>query len=163
MQPAPSGKVKLEDSRGTVGIQKGTVTVSCKGHFPCRNLHSHLSFLPQKSAVLTKVLGLFWYRKVLFRDFQTASVARNVCWVQRTGLGSLLIQTVVSLRQEMKAEAAKLWCGSTLFCTVQDNITVKQHLPFHQSLPGIISQTQILGISDAFQQHVWKHRQERSE
>lgn len=74
------------------------------------------------------------------------------------GLGLMLIQTVVNLRQGMKTKAAKLvW---ELF--VLHNITMKCHLQ-QATLLALISQTQMLSISDAFQQHMWKHRQGRGE
>lgn len=46
-----------------------------------------------------------------------------------------------------------VWCGNSLLCTVQNNIAVKSLLQ-QVTLVGIISQTQTLGISDAFQHHV---------
>lgn len=55
-----------------------------------------------------------------------------------------------------------VWGGSSLFCTVQNNIAMKCHLQ-QAALLGITSQIQMLGVSDAFQHHVWKHRQGRSE
>lgn len=65
------------------------------------------------------------------------------------GLGLMLIQTVVNLRQGMKTKAAKLvW---ELF--VLHNITMKCHLQ-QATLLALISQTQMLSISDAFQQHM---------
>lgn len=65
------------------------------------------------------------------------------------GLGFLLIQPVVNLRQGRKTEAAELFVEGTLCSTVSNSITTKCHL--QQALLGILTQTQMFSISAAFQ------------
>ena len=53
-----------------------------------------------------------------------------------------------------------VWCGNSLF---QSKTTFQRNATCSRRLPGIISQTQMFGISDVFQHHMWKHRQGKGE
>lgn len=129
MQPAPSGKWSLGDkSRGlkrhsrNPGTYKGSYWHTTE-YLPCRKPHQSLSFLPQQCVILTKIHGVFWRRNVSSKTSKQFPVSRHASGgVQRMGLGLMLIQTVVNLRQEIKTEAAKPFGVGTL-CSAQSKTT----------------------------------------
>lgn len=115
--------------KGSAGIQEdsGVHIGLAQGIFSAENstevfLSPHTNIWSWPNFFL---VGFLWLRNVLFRDLQAVPISRIASGgVQRVGLGFLLIQPVVSLRQERKTEAAELFGEGTL-CSARSETALR--------------------------------------